>query len=113
MIYNILAVFIGSGIGGVFRWAISQWLNGQYPLGTFAVNAIGCFLIGLLTKILPTDANLRMLLLTGFCGGFTTFSTFMNENIIMMRGSQLLFSIAYIILSLSIGLLAAWLGYRI
>ncbi len=113
MIYNIIAIFLGSGIGGLCRWGISQWLNGQYPLGTMFVNVIGCFLLGWLTKLAPGDANIRLLLMTGFCGGFTTFSTFINENILLMRGSQLLLSIGYIVVSLGLGLLAAWFGYRI
>ncbi len=113
MIYNLLAIFIGSGLGGICRWGISQWLNGHYPLGTLAVNVLGCFLIGWLTRLAPGDANLRLLLMTGFCGGFTTFSTFINENLLLMRGSQLLLSVGYICISLLLGLLAAWLGYRI
>lgn len=110
---SILCVFLGSGLGGVFRWAISTWLNGQYPIGTFMVNILGCFTLGILTKIAPGDPLLKLLLATGFCGGFTTFSTFINENFMLMRGSQLLFSTAYMLLSIVVGLLAAWCGYQL
>ena len=113
MIYNILAVFIGSGLGGVCRWGLGSLLNGNYPLGTLAANVLGCFLIGLFSKVLPADSLYKLLFITGFCGGFTTFSTFINENFLMMRGGQLFLSIAYIVLSLILGLLAAWLGWNI
>lgn len=110
---NIIAVFLGSGLGGVCRWGLSQWINGQYPFGTFAVNILGSFILGLLTKIAPGNEQVRLLLMTGFCGGFTTFSTFMSENFMMLRGSQLLLSLCYIAISLSAGILAAWGGYNI
>lgn len=113
MFYNVIALFVGSGIGGVLRWLCSQWLNGNYPWGTLTVNVAGCFLIAFLAKHAPGDPHLRLLLTTGFCGGFTTFSTFINENFLMLRGSQLLISLVYMALSLLLGLLAAWIGYRI
>lgn len=113
MLYSILAVFIGSGLGGVCRWAISTWLNGSYPIGTLAVNVIGCLLLGFLTKLAPGDPQIKLLLTTGFCGGFTTYSTFINENFLMLRGSQLLLSLGYILVSLILGIAAAWLGYHL
>lgn len=111
--FPLLAVFLGSGIGGVCRWAVSSWLNGSYPIGTLVANVIGCLLLGFLTKIAPGDPQTKLLLTTGFCGGFTTFSTFINENFMMLRGSQLLLSLAYMLLSLTLGLAAAWLGYNL
>lgn len=110
---SILAVFIGSGLGGVCRWLLGTWLNGNYPIGTLMANVLGCFLIGCFTRLLPGDAHLKLLLVTGFCGGFTTFSTFVNENFLMLRGSQLLLSIGYMALSLILGLLAVWIAYNI
>ena len=83
------------------------------PLGTMIVNVIGCFLIGLLSHLLPASPPMKMLLVTGFCGGFTTFSTFANENVMMLSAGQLLTAIAYIALSMALGLLAAWLGWNI
>ena len=113
MINCTCMVFLGSGIGGVCRWALSNWLNGQHPLGTLLCNVLGCFLLGMLTKLSPGDPHMKLLLTTGFCGGFTTFSTFMNESLFMLCGGQLISALAYIALSLVLGLACAWLGYNI
>ena len=110
---NFLFVFLGSGIGGVCRWALSGWLNGQHPYGTLLCNILGCFVLGLLTKLSPGDAHMKLLLTTGFCGGFTTFSTFMNESLFMLRGGQFLAALAYMALSLVLGLICEWVGYNI
>ena len=106
-------VFLGSGLGGVCRWALSSWLNGQHPFGTLLCNILGCFLLGLLTKLSPGDPHMKLLLTTGFCGGFTTFSTFMNESLFMLRGGQLITALAYMAISLVLGLACAWVGYNI
>ena len=110
---NVIAVFIGSGLGGVCRWGLSVWLNSGHPYGTFAANILGCFIIGLLSRMMPMSDTARLLLTVGFCGGFTTFSTFINENLLMMRGGQLVSALLYITLSIVSGLLAAWAGYNI
>ena len=110
---NVIFIFLGSGLGGVCRWALSSWLNGQYPYGTLLCNILGCFVLGLLTKLSPGDAQMKLLLTTGFCGGFTTFSTFMNESLFMLRGGQLFVALAYMALSLVLGLACAWVGYNI
>ena len=108
-----IAVFVGSGIGGVLRWLLSLWLNGNHPYGTFAVNVLGCFILGFLSRHVPTDTSVKLLLLTGFCGGFTTFSTFINENFLMLRDTQILIALGYMALSLVCGLAACWVGYHI
>lgn len=113
MINCTCMVFLGSGLGGVCRWALSSWLNGQHPLGTLLCNVLGCFLLGMLTKLSPGDPHMKLLFTTGFCGGFTTFSTFMNESLFMLRGGQLISALAYIALSLVLGLACAWIGYNI
>ena len=110
---SALYVFIGSGIGGVLRWLISSHLNTSHPWGTMLVNILGCLLIGLLSRHVPADSQAKLLLVAGFCGGFTTFSTFINENLLMLQGTQLAASLLYIAASLVLGLLAAWLGYNI
>lgn len=113
MINCTCMVFLGSGIGGVCRWALSNWLNGLHPLGTLLCNVLGCFLLGIITKLSPGDPHMKLLLTTGFCGGFTTFSTFMNESLFMLRGGQLISALTYIALSLVLGLACVWIGYNV
>ena len=112
-IISLISVFMGSGLGGVCRWVLSIYFNGHYPLGPFIANILGCFVLGFLTRLAPGSEHIRLIFMTGFCGGFTTFSTFMNESLTMMRGGQLLISLLYICVSLVFGLSAAWLGYQI
>ncbi len=115
--YSMLMVFFGSGMGGVMRWMLSRWLNGSYPWGTLVANVMGCMLLGIINAWLSRkgigDETIRLLLAVGFCGGFTTFSTFVNENFLLLQGSQALQSIVYMAISLALGLGAAWLGYSI
>lgn len=113
MIVYICMVFLGSGLGGVCRWALSSWLNVLHPCGTLICNLLGCFLLGLLTKLSPGDTQMKLLLTTGFCGGFTTFSTFMNESFFMLRGGQLFVAFSYMVVSLVLGLACVWIGYNV
>ena len=92
-----------------------------FPLGTFAVNLVGCFLIGcFLIGLLGTwivrhslSPDLRLLLVVGLCGGFTTFSTFSNEALGLMRSGQTLLCFAYIVASVTLGLIAAYVGMKL
>ena len=85
-----------------------------YPFGTFTVNIIGCFIIGLvmgLSERFNVSSEWRLLLVTGFCGGFTTFSAFSIETLALLRDAQYLPAFLYIAGSVIIGLLAAFFGY--
>jgi CrcB protein len=86
----------------------------QFPLATFIANVIGCFLIGLFLGILAknelTDSNLKWFLVTGFCGGFTTFSAFGMENFNLLQNNNTLLAFSYIALSIILGLFAVWFG---
>lgn len=115
---TILLIGLGSFIGGVLRHFLSSCLNDSvvkgFPLGTLAVNLAGCLLIGILYGLFDRGAaagpELRLFLAVGLCGGFTTFSTFMNENFLMAHGAQFLSLLLYALLSLAGGFLAVWLG---
>jgi len=113
-------VGLGGFIGSYLRYAISVYINQKmlsaFPFGTFAVNIAGCFIIGVLYA-LSARYNMvteyRLLLATGFCGGFTTFSSFAIEGVTLMHEAQFLYSFLYAGLSLIVGFLAAWLGLAI
>lgn len=119
MLKSIFIVGIGSFIGGAIRYIISTLMktscNTFLPWGTLAVNLIGCFIIGalyaLFSKYTSTSNSLFILLTTGFCGGFTTFSTFANEGLQMLQNGNIGGFITYILLSLIAGLALVALGY--
>ncbi len=114
----IALVAAGSAIGGVFRYALQVFISKLYPynfpLGTFAVNITGCFLIGLFYA-LSEKGNLlspdwRLLLTTGLCGGFTTFSAFAYENINLLRTGDYIYFGLYTAGSVAGGIIAVYLG---
>jgi CrcB protein len=115
---TVLIVFLGSGIGGVTRYVVQNVAAGSspfiFPVGTFTVNIAGCFLIGLFYA-LGERGNLlspewRMALTTGFCGGFTTFSTFAFENMNLLRSGDYIYFVLYIFLSILLGIAGVFLG---
>ncbi len=122
MIKDILLVGVGSFLGGSLRMIISKYVQlaivGSFPLGTMVVNVLGCFLIGIFSS-LPTgnggvSPTVRLLLTTGFCGGFTTFSTFMNEHATLLKGGDgFMLSSLYLIASLVLGFIALLAGRQI
>lgn len=115
---NFLFVILGGGLGSGLRfWAgliIKKHYNSSFPLATFAVNIIGCLLIGVIigffSKANTENDSLRLLLATGICGGFTTFSSFASENINLIQNNQIGLAILYIGGSIILGLLAVWAG---
>ncbi len=113
MAYNILYVALGGAAGSVARYLVSQWLKESthtaFPMGTMVVNVAGCLLIGLfcgLAERFGMGSSMKTFLTVGFCGGFTTFSTFMNENLTLMRGGNMMQTAAYAALSIAFGLMA-------
>ncbi len=107
-------VFLGGGVGSVFRFGVNQaatFLNlaGYWP--TFFVNILGSFIAGVLVNFLPEQG--RLLLITGFCGGLTTFSTFNLDNIQLQQNSQLGLLILNITITVAVSLFASFMGYKL
>lgn len=118
MLKILFMIGSGSFIGGIARYLLSKFIQNniltEFPLGTFVVNTLGCLLIGIFYGIAErTDvmsAELRLFLTVGFCGGFTTFSTFANENIALLRDGNILYFALYTALSVFLGILATYFG---
>lgn len=116
-----LFVFLGGGVGCVLRYflsSVARWPveAGYFPLKTFAVNMAGCFLIGLFSSALAIVGGrpeVKNLLVAGFCGGFTTFSTFSRETLDLLNGGYVLMAIAYALLSVVVGVGLVAAGYAI
>lgn len=128
---KLVLVFVGGGVGSVLRYSMGllvgrftpttetdtpHWLA-MYPVSTLLVNVIGCGLIGLAWGMLgdPEEGNeaLRVALIVGLLGGFTTFSSFGWETLDLMNNGRLGTAIAYVLVSVSIGLIAAWGGHAL
>ena len=120
MLKELLLVGSGSFIGGVLRYLLSfliKFDGTHFPYATFLVNIIGCFVIGIIYAISLKNnilSNHTILFLTvGLCGGLTTFSTFSKESLQLVQNGFMGLSILYIILSVFLGITAAFLGMNI
>lgn len=118
MMIRILLVFVGGGLGSAIRYLLGIALNRNdflTPFGTFFVNVIGSFLIGLLAgynlRTLNLNHEYQALLIAGFLGGFTTFSSFAFENLIMIQNGKFLLFFSYFFSTIIIGIFAVGLGY--
>jgi fluoride exporter len=117
------AVGLGASLGSVARYlcalAVHQLLGAGFPWGTLAVNVLGSLIIGLYATLTEPDGRLlarpatRQFVLTGFCGGFTTFSIFSLETLLLVQQGSYALGVANVLVSTCLWLLAVWVGYRI
>ena len=118
---NILLVGLGGFAGAVARYLVGGWvlhhtLSAKFPWSTFAVNLLGCLIIGLLSGLAERldwfSPSMRLLLLTGLLGGFTTFSAFGLETVHLLRRGELWIAGAYVLASVLACIFAVWLGMK-
>ncbi len=118
MMKTIFLVGLGGAIGSILRyvsvWLTSKYFQGTFPLATLLINMLGSLLIGLfiglLAKYFPENQPLKFLLIVGFCGGFTTFSSFASENYSLFQNGQQLMAYAYIAVSVLLTIAAVGIG---
>jgi CrcB protein len=117
---KFIAIAAGGSVGALLRYFVStypyKFIKPGFPLGTFLANIIGCFVIGFvfqlsLVKIL--SPNLRLFIMVGLLGSFTTFSTFSLETINLLKSGQLVLAVVNILTSVSVGLIAVFLGIKL
>lgn len=121
MFKSLLLVGTGGFLGSVSRFLTSKYIQDNFPsafpFGTFFVNIAGCLLIGLIYGISEKSTSFtlgwKLFLAVGFCGGFTTFSTFANENLALLRDGAFFYFFLYTILSVILGIAATFLGVLI
>lgn len=121
MIRTLFYIGIGSCTGGISRYLLSKYVQNMtssgFPIGTFMVNIIGCFIIGLLYGLFDCgnlmNTNLKLFLTVGFCGGFTTFSTFMGDNFQLIKAGNFFYCSVYMAASIICGYLFLFLGYSL
>ncbi|MCK5852053.1 fluoride efflux transporter CrcB [bacterium] len=118
----IIAIGLGGACGSVLRYLVAGWTQQlsnttTFPVGTLAVNVIGCLVIGILAGLSENAGvfgpSARAFLLIGLLGGFTTFSTFAYETTALTRDAQFFSAFLNIALQVTTGLFAAWLGYKL
>ena len=112
---NALFIFLGGGTGSVLRYLVGMWIDSTaFPWATFAVNAVGSLAIGLFggwAARFGWSEALRLSLMTGLCGGFTTFSTFSKESLALIESGRYGLFASYVVGSVALGIIAAALGF--
>lgn len=116
----LLAVGLGSFVGGIFRYIISVFIQSRhqsdFPYGTWAVNIVGCFIIGLIFAFVEKgfmNTEWRLFLIAGVLGGFTTFSAFSLESVLLFKQQSIFLGLIYILSSVALGLISTLIGYSI
>lgn len=115
---SMLLVAAGGAVGSVFRYLVGLWairaFGPAFPLGTLAINVVGSFVIGLLVELIARrfggSSEMRLLLVTGLCGGFTTFSSFSLEFVALVERGAMPLAIAYLAASVIVSIAATFFG---
>ena len=118
---SMLMVAMGGAVGSAMRYLISKimqdWLPDVFPFGTFAVNLLGCLVIGILYGLVEQNMlgnnNLKLLLISGLCGGFTTFSTFSHEGLSLVQQGHLSYAVLYVGGSTCLGMMMVLIGIKL
>ncbi len=118
---HILLAGLGGFIGTVARFKLGGWIlhlapQAKFPYGTFTINIVGCLVIGVLAGLAERyellGPSARVFLFTGLLGGFTTFSAFGLETLVLLRRGEPWIAVAYVVGSVVLGVLAVWLGFK-
>jgi len=114
---HLLAVFIGGGLGSLCRYALSNLnTNSSFAYGTLLANFLSSLFLGYIAAYMADKSinpAIGLLLATGFCGGFSTFSTFSIEAFSLLKNGESTLAFLYILVSILIGLLAIFIGYKL
>lgn len=115
---TLLIIFAGGGMGSIVRYYLGQWITlvypGSFPIGTLIVNVLACLVLGVATAFadqkLLLGTSSKLFWTVGFCGGFSTFSTFSNESLTLLNSGFQLTMLLYVLLSVVLCLGAVWTG---
>ena len=116
---NFLWVFVGGGLGSMCRYSIARLMASykmDFPIATFTANVISCIVLGYLVGLSMREGlsgNQKLLLMTGFCGGFSTFSTFSAESYQLLESGNIGTALGYIGSSIIVCLICIWLGIKL
>ncbi len=110
---DYILVGVGGIFGSILRYSLGKYINKnidkEFPFGTFIINISGAFLLGFVSAV-GSNKNLYSLFGDGFCGAYTTFSTFMFEGVTLIKNNKNLNAMCYVILSLALGIIGYYLG---